>query len=146
MARSVKKRPHSFDYHPDGKGSKRRRRVQRTSALSRPGSRRSTPSCPISWGLTIAVHNGRQHMPVIHIGEHGRPQARRILSHTPGTFKGHSKAGSVSGPPDKKSSVAATRGNLPGVPSAQEMKDVSHGNHRAKLNGRCGCRAQKGQG
>ena len=40
-------------------------------------SRRST-IMPDFIGLTIAVHNGKQHVPVYVIREHGRSQARRI--------------------------------------------------------------------
>ena len=64
-------------------------------------SRRST-IMPDFIGLTIAVHNGKQHVPV-YVSENMVGHKLGEFSHTR-TFKGHSKAGSVSS--DKKSSVA----------------------------------------
>ena len=56
-------------------------------------------------GLTIAVHNGKQHVPV-YISENMVGHKLGEFSHTR-IFKGHSKAGSTAAPVgDKKSSVA----------------------------------------
>ena len=56
-------------------------------------------------GLTIAVHNGKQHLPVL-ITENMVGHKLGEFSHTR-IFKGHSKAGSTAAPVgDKKSSVA----------------------------------------
>jgi small subunit ribosomal protein S19 len=69
-------------------------------------SRRST-ILPDFIGLTIAVHNGKQHVPV-YITENMVGHKLGEFSHTR-IFKGHSKAGSVAAAAaaDKKSSVAA---------------------------------------
>src|ERR1035437_8692771 len=68
-------------------------------------SRRST-ILPDFVGLTIAVHNGKQHVPV-YISENMVGHKLGEFSHTR-IFKGHSKAGSAAAPTaDKKSSVAA---------------------------------------
>jgi small subunit ribosomal protein S19 len=69
-------------------------------------SRRST-ILPDFVGLTIAVHNGKQHVPV-YITENMVGHKLGEFSHTR-IFKGHSKAGSVAAAAaaDKKSSVAA---------------------------------------
>ena len=97
MARSVKKGPF-VDHHLLDK-------VEKARAVSdkRPiktWSRRST-ILPDFVGLTIAVHNGKQHIPV-YITENMVGHKLGEFSHTR-VFKGHSKAGS-SGPADKKSS------------------------------------------
>ena len=63
-------------------------------------SRRST-ILPDFVGLTIAVHNGKQHIPV-YVTENMVGHKLGEFSHTR-TFKGHSKAG---GSADKKASPA----------------------------------------
>ncbi len=63
-------------------------------------SRRSTV-LPDFVGLTIAVHNGKQHIPV-YITENMVGHKLGEFAHTR-TFKGHSKAGSA-GAADKKAS------------------------------------------
>ena len=101
MARSVKKGPF-VDYHLMAKVE-----AARASNDKRPlktWSRRST-ILPDFVGLTIAVHNGKQHVPV-YISENMVGHKLGEFSHTR-IFKGHSKAGSTSAPVgDKKSSVA----------------------------------------
>ena len=97
MARSVKKGP-----FVDGHLLKK---VEAASATSdkRPiktWSRRST-ILPDFVGLTIAVHNGKQHIPV-YVTENMVGHKLGEFSHTR-TFKGHSKAG---GAADKKASPA----------------------------------------
>jgi len=99
MSRSIKKGPF-VDYHLVEK-------VEKAKATSdkRPiktWSRRST-ILPDFVGLTIAVHNGRQHIPV-YVTENMVGHKLGEFSHTR-TFKGHSKAGG-NAPADKKSSVA----------------------------------------
>jgi small subunit ribosomal protein S19 len=101
MARSIKKGPF-VDYHLMAKVE-----AARASNDKRPlktWSRRST-ILPDFVGLTIAVHNGKQHVPV-YISENMVGHKLGEFSHTR-IFKGHSKAGSSAAPPgDKKSSVA----------------------------------------
>lgn len=63
-------------------------------------SRRSTV-LPDFVGLTIAVHNGKQHVPV-YVTENMVGHKLGEFSHTR-VFKGHSKAGSA----DKKAAVAS---------------------------------------
>ena len=65
-------------------------------------SRRST-ILPDFVGLTIAVHNGKQHVPV-YVTENMVGHKLGEFAHTR-TFKGHSKSGGSS-PADKKSSAA----------------------------------------
>jgi small subunit ribosomal protein S19 len=103
MARSIKKGPF-VDYHLMAKVE-----AARASNDKRPiktWSRRST-ILPDFVGLTIAVHNGKQHVPV-YISENMVGHKLGEFSHTR-IFKGHSKAGSVAAAAaaDKKSSVAA---------------------------------------
>ena len=102
MARSIKKGPF-VDYHLMAKVE-----AARASNDKRPlktWSRRST-ILPDFVGLTIAVHNGKQHVPV-YISENMVGHKLGEFSHTR-IFKGHSKAGSAAVPTaDKKSSVAA---------------------------------------
>ena len=94
MARSIKKGPF-VDYHLMAKVE-----AARASNDKRPlktWSRRST-ILPDFVGLTIAVHNGKQHVPV-YISEN---------------MVGHSKAGSAAAPvADKKSSVAGPAAAAP---------------------------------
>ena len=101
MARSIKKGPF-VDYHLMAKVE-----AARASNDKRPlktWSRRST-ILPDFVGLTIAVHNGKQHVPV-YISENMVGHKLGEFSHTR-IFKGHSKAGSAAAPvADKKSSVA----------------------------------------
>ena len=99
MARSIKKGPF-VDYHLMAKVE-----AARASNDKRPiktWSRRST-ILPDFVGLTIAVHNGKQHVPV-YISENMVGHKLGEFSHTR-VFKGHSKAGG-NAPADKKSSVA----------------------------------------
>jgi small subunit ribosomal protein S19 len=101
MARSVKKGPF-VDHHLMAKVE-----AARASSDKRPiktWSRRST-ILPDFVGLTIAVHNGKQHVPV-YISENMVGHKLGEFSHTR-IFKGHSKAGSAAAAAtaDKKSSV-----------------------------------------
>ena len=108
MARSIKKGPF-VDYHLMAKVE-----AARASNDKRPiktWSRRST-ILPDFVGLTIAVHNGKQHVPV-YISENMVGHKLGEFSHTR-IFKGHSKAGSVAAAAaaaaaaaDRKSSVTA---------------------------------------
>jgi len=89
MARSVKKGPF-VDLHLVKKVD-----VARASNDKRPiktWSRRSTV-LPDFVGLTIAVHNGKQHIPV-YVTENMVGHKLGEFSHTR-TFKGHSRAGSA---------------------------------------------------
>ena len=101
MARSVKKGPfvdaHLVRKIETAQATKDKRPIKTWS-------RRST-ILPDFIGLTVAVHNGRQHIPV-YISENMVGHKLGEFSHTR-IFKGHSKAGSSSVPVgDKKSSVA----------------------------------------
>ena len=120
MARSIKKGPF-VDYNLMAKVE-----AARASNDKRPiktWSRRSTV-LPDFVGLTIAVHNGRQHVPV-YISENMVGHKLGEFSHTR-IFKGHSKAGSVAAAAtaDKKSSVApgAPAAAAPAAPAAQAKK------------------------
>jgi len=120
MARSIKKGPF-VDYHLMAKVE-----AARASNDKRPiktWSRLSTV-LPDFVGLTIAVHNGRQHVPV-YISENMVGHKLGEFSHTR-IFKGHSKAGSVAAAAtaDKKSSVApgAPAAAAPAAPAAQAKK------------------------
>ncbi len=99
MARSVKKGPF-VDHHL-------LKKVESARAVSdkRPiktWSRRST-ILPDFVGLTIAVHNGKQHVPV-YVTENMVGHKLGEFAHTR-IFKGHSKAGSAAAAAaDKKSS------------------------------------------
>jgi len=99
MARSVKKGPF-VDHHL-------LKKVESARAVSdkRPiktWSRRST-ILPDFVGLTIAVHNGKQHVPV-YVTENMVGHKLGEFAHTR-VFKGHSKAGSAAAAAaDKKSS------------------------------------------
>jgi len=98
MARSVKKGPF-VDQHLVKKVD-----AARATNDKRPiktWSRRSTV-LPDFVGLTIAVHNGKQHIPV-YVSENMVGHKLGEFSHTR-TFKGHSKAGGATA--DKKSSAA----------------------------------------
>ena len=94
MARSIKKGPF-VDHHLLAKVE-----AARAASDKRPiktWSRRSTV-LPDFVGLTIAVHNGKQHIPV-YVTENMVGHKLGEFAHTR-TFKGHSKAGSA----DKKAS------------------------------------------
>ena len=106
MARSVKKGPF-VDHHLVQKVE-----TARASKDKRPiktWSRRST-ILPDFVGLTIAIHNGRQHVP-IYISENMVGHKLGEFSHTR-VFKGHSKAGSAQAA-DRK--AAATGGGGAGA-------------------------------
>ena len=76
MSRSLKKGPF-VDTHL----------LEKVEGMNRAGdkkviktwSRRSTV-IPEMVGHTLAVHNGKKFVPVLHHREHGRPQARRVLA------------------------------------------------------------------
>jgi len=123
MARSVKKGPF-VDLHL----IKKVETAQKTND-KRPiktWSRRST-ILPDFVGLTIAVHNGKQHIPV-YVTENMVGHKLGEFSHTR-IFKGHSKAGSAQAAPaaaagapgagagDRKSAPAAP-GAAPAAPKA----------------------------
>ena len=116
MPRSLKKGPF-IDLHLAKKvqvaAAKNDRRPIKT------WSRRSTV-LPDFVGLTIAVHNGKQHVPV-YISENMVGHKLGEFSHTR-IFKGHSKAGSVAAAAtaDKKSSVAPAAAQA--APAAQAKK------------------------
>lgn len=96
MARSIKKGPF-VDHHLMKKVE-----TARAASDKRPiktWSRRSTV-LPDFVGLTIAVHNGKQHIPV-YITENMVGHKLGEFSHTR-VFKGHSRAGAATA--DKKSS------------------------------------------
>jgi len=99
MARSIKKGPF-VDLHLVKKVD-----TARASNDKRPiktWSRRST-ILPDFVGLTIAVHNGKQHIPV-YVTENMVGHKLGEFSHTR-TFKGHSRAGSA----DKKAAPGGPR-------------------------------------
>ena len=100
MARSIKKGPF-VDYHLMAKvGAARGTNDKRPIKT---WSRRST-IVPDFVGLTIAVHNGRQHIPV-YVTENMVGHKLGEFSHTR-IFKGHSRAGSA----DKKAAAAPGAG------------------------------------
>ena len=120
MARSVKKGPF-VDLHL----IKKVESAQKTND-KRPiktWSRRST-ILPDFVGLTIAVHNGKQHVPV-YVTENMVGHKLGEFSHTR-IFKGHSKAGSAQAAAaaaaaatgDRKSSAAPAPGAAPGAAPA----------------------------
>ena len=101
MARSIKKGPF-VDLHLLKKVE-----TARSGNDKRPiktWSRRST-ILPDFVGLTIAVHNGKQHIPVF-VSENMVGHKLGEFSHTR-AFKGHSRASSA--PADKKASSAASQ-------------------------------------
>jgi small subunit ribosomal protein S19 len=97
MARSVKKGPF-VDHHLLDKVETARKVSDKRPIKT--WSRRSTV-LPDFVGLTIAVHNGKQHIPV-YVTENMVGHKLGEFAHTR-TFKGHSKAG---GAADKKASPA----------------------------------------
>ena len=103
MARSIKKGPF-VDHHllkkvdvANDKGSK---------AVIKTWSRRST-ILPDFVGLNIAVHNGKQHVPV-YITENMVGHKLGEFAHTR-VFKGHSKAGSAAAADKKASPTPAAK-------------------------------------
>ena len=115
MARSIKKGPfvdvHLIRKVEAARGTNDKRPIKTWS-------RRST-ILPDFVGLTVAVHNGKQHVPV-YITENMVGHKLGEFSHTR-IFKGHSKAGSVAAAAaaDKKSSVAApAAGGAAAAPAA----------------------------
>ena len=98
MARSIKKGPF-VDLHLLKKAETAQDAGQRAGPI-KTWSRRST-ILPDFVGLTIAVHNGKQHIPV-YITENMVGHKLGEFAHTR-VFKGHSKAGSA-GAADKKAS------------------------------------------
>ena len=120
MARSIKKGPF-VDLHL----IKKVEAVQKSND-KRPiktWSRRST-ILPDFVGLTIGVHNGRQHVPV-YVTENMVGHKLGEFSHTR-VFKGHSKAGSAQAAAaaaaaasgDRKSSPTSAPGAAPGAAPA----------------------------
>src|SRR4030095_12388963 len=119
MARSIKKGPF-VDHHL----VKKVETAQKTND-KRPiktWSRRST-ILPDFVGLTIAVHNGKQHVPV-YVTENMVGHKLGEFSHTR-IFKGHSKAGSAqaaaaaaAAAPDKKTSATPGAGAGPAAAPA----------------------------
>ena len=120
MARSIKKGPF-VDLHL----LKKVEAVQKTNDKRpiRTWSRRST-ILPDFVGLTIGVHNGKQHVPV-YVTENMVGHKLGEFSHTR-IFKGHSKAGSAQAAAaaaaaaagDRKSSPTSAPGAAPGAAPA----------------------------
>jgi small subunit ribosomal protein S19 len=108
MARSIKKGPF-VDHHLVKKVETAQKNNDKRPIKT--WSRRST-ILPDFVGLTIAVHNGKQHMPV-YVTENMVGHKLGEFSHTR-VFKGHSKAGSAqaaaAAASDKKSSPTAGAG------------------------------------
>jgi small subunit ribosomal protein S19 len=100
MARSIKKGPF-VDLHLLKKVESARAGNDKRPIKT--WSRRST-ILPDFVGLTIAVHNGKQHIPVF-VSENMVGHKLGEFSHTR-TFKGHSRAAAA--PADKKASPAAS--------------------------------------
>jgi small subunit ribosomal protein S19 len=122
MARSIKKGP-----FVDSHLIKKVESAQKTND-KRPiktWSRRST-ILPDFVGLTIAVHNGKQHVPV-YVTENMVGHKLGEFSHTR-IFKGHSKAGSAAAAAaaaaggDKKSAPTPAAGSAPGAAPAAAPK------------------------
>ena len=122
MARSIKKGPF-VDLHL----MKKVEAAQKTNDKRpiRTWSRRST-ILPDFVGLTIAVHNGRQHVPV-YVTENMVGHKLGEFSHTR-IFKGHSKAGSAqaaaaaAAAADRKSSPTAAPGAAAPAPAPAPAK------------------------
>ena len=104
MSRSIKKGPF-VDYHLIEKIEKAKSANDKRPIKT--WSRRST-ILPDFVGLTIAVHNGKQHVPV-YVTENMVGHKLGEFSHTR-LFKGHSKAGSVAA-----AAAAADRKSAPGA-------------------------------
>ena len=103
MARSVKKGPF-VDHHLLSTVEKARAASDKRPIKT--WSRRST-ILPDFVGLTIAVHNGKQHIPV-YITENMVGHKLGEFSHTR-VFKGHSKAGGASAGDKKSAPTPAAR-------------------------------------
>ena len=120
MARSVKKGPF-VDLHLIKKVESAQKINDKRPIKT--WSRRST-ILPDFVGLTIAVHNGKQHVPV-YVTENMVGHKLGEFSHTR-IFKGHSKAGSAQAAAaaaaaatgDRKSSAAPAPGAAPGAAPA----------------------------
>jgi len=120
MARSIKKGPfvdlHLLEKVESAQNSNDQRPIKTWS-------RRST-ILPDFVGLTIGVHNGRQHVPV-YVTENMVGHKLGEFSHTR-VFKGHSKAGSAQAAAaaaaaaagDRKSSPTSAPGAAPGAAPA----------------------------
>ena len=107
MARSIKKGPF-VDHHLLKKVETAQKNNDKRPIKT--WSRRST-ILPDFVGLTIAVHNGKQHVPV-YVTENMVGHKLGEFSHTR-VFKGHSKAGSVAA-----AAAAADRKSSPTPASA----------------------------
>ena len=124
MARSVKKGPF-VDLHLIKKVESAQKINDKRPIKT--WSRRST-ILPDFVGLTIAVHNGKQHVPV-YVTENMVGHKLGEFSHTR-IFKGHSKAGSAQAAAaaaaastgDRKSSAAPAPGAAPGAAPAAAPK------------------------
>ena len=119
MARSIKKGPF-VDLHL----MKKVETAQKTND-KRPiktWSRRST-ILPDFVGLTIAVHNGRQHVPV-YITENMVGHKLGEFSHTR-IFKGHSKAGSAQAAAAAAAAAAAGDRRSSATPAASPAAPVA---------------------
>ena len=103
MTRSLKKGPF-VDHHLVAKADKAV--TTKDKKPIKTWSRRST-ILPDFVGLTIAVHNGKQHIPV-YVTENMVGHKLGEFAHTR-VFKGHSKAGSAAAA-DKKASPTPTAG------------------------------------
>jgi small subunit ribosomal protein S19 len=120
MARSIKKGPF-VDLHLMKKVETAQKSNDKRPIKT--WSRRST-ILPDFVGLTIAVHNGRQHVPV-YVTENMVGHKLGEFSHTR-IFKGHSKAGSAQAAAaaaaaatgDRKSAPTAAPGAAPGAAPA----------------------------
>ena len=144
MARSIKKGPF-VDHHL----VKKVETVQKTND-KRPiktWSRRST-ILPDFVGLTIAVHNGKQHVPV-YVTENMVGHKLGEFSHTR-IFKGHSKAGSAqaaaaaAAAADRKSTPTPARRRRQGRRQRRRRRKADGMNTTAKLRG-VRLSAQKGR-
>ena len=103
MARSVKKGPFA-DHHLVAKVEKAKAGNDKRPIKT--WSRRSTV-LPDFVGLTIAIHNGKQHIPV-YITENMVGHKLGEFAHTR-VFKGHSKAGSQAAADKKASPTPAAK-------------------------------------
>ena len=121
MPRSIKKGPF-VDHHLVKKVETAQKNNDKRPIKT--WSRRST-ILPDFVGLTIAVHNGKQHVPV-YVTENMVGHKLGEFSHTR-IFKGHSKAGSAqaaaaAAAADKKSSPTAGAGAPAAAPAAAPAK------------------------
>jgi small subunit ribosomal protein S19 len=107
MARSIKKGPF-VDHHLMAKVDKARATSDKRPIKT--WSRRSTVM-PDFVGLTLAVHNGKQHVPV-YVTENMVGHKLGEFSHTR-IFKGHSKAGSAQAAAAAAAAAAGDRKSAP---------------------------------